>query len=60
MIDSFVSNQPIFQPPHSHDFMDPKNNIYTPKFACHESKVFLHNHDSSMQDDYDPFMYSSP
>ncbi len=48
MIDSFMNRRPIFKSPHSHDLMDPNDNIYT-------TKSILHNHNSLIQDDFNPF-----
>jgi len=48
MIDLLMNNPPIFQLPHSRDFMDFNDNIYIPKFVCHESEATLHDHDSLM------------
>ncbi len=53
MIDSFMNRRPIFESPHSHYVMDPIDNIYT-------TKSILHNHNSLIQDDFNPFIYSNP
>jgi hypothetical protein len=60
MIHSFMSRRPIFEPPHSCDFMDPNYNVYTPKSSCQEFEVILHNHNSLTQDDFNPFIYNNP
>lgn len=60
MIDSFMSKRPIFEPPHSYDFMDPNYNVYTPKSSCQEFEVIMHNHNFFIQDDFNPFIYSNP
>ncbi len=60
MIDSFMNRRPIFEPPHSHDFMDPNDNVYTPKSSCQEFEVIMHNHNFLIQDDFNPFNYSNP
>jgi hypothetical protein len=36
------------------------HNIYTPKSACNEYEIALHDHDTPMQDDFNPFIYNNP